>query len=131
MSYSFWLVDHHRLQSHSTLSYFAPTRVKQVFYLEDIARRPFHWKVVQDVNHKKYSNGDVIVVEDDYEVIHENNSSDLALSTSLNDLDFATLNIDGQSMRVEAPPDIILFYEDDDFIDDEDNVPHDLADSDD
>ncbi|GJZ41381.1 hypothetical protein Tco_0588267 [Tanacetum coccineum] len=78
-----------------------------------------------------FATGNCRWVEDDYEVIHENNSSDLALSTSLNDLDFATLNIDGQSMRVEAPPDIFLFYEDDDFINDEDYVPHDLADSDD
>ncbi|GJZ55581.1 hypothetical protein Tco_0610774, partial [Tanacetum coccineum] len=64
---------------------------------------------------------------DDHDVIHFNNSSDLALSTSLNDLDFATLNIDGQSTDVEAPPDIIDVYEDEDFINDEDNIPHDLA----
>nr|GEU50964.1 hypothetical protein [Tanacetum cinerariifolium] len=41
--------------------------------------------------------------------------------------DFGTLNIDGQSMDVEAPPYIIDVDEDKDFIDDEDNVPHDLA----
>nr|GEX05442.1 hypothetical protein [Tanacetum cinerariifolium] len=85
----------------------------------------------QDVNHKKFSNGGVIVVEDDHDVIHFDNSSDLALSTSLNDLDFTTLNIDGQSMDIDAPPDIINVDEDDDFIDDEDVLPHDLADSDD
>ncbi|GJS93019.1 hypothetical protein Tco_0799987 [Tanacetum coccineum] len=34
-------------------------------------------------------------------------------------------------MNVDAPPDIIDVDEDDDFIDDEDVVPHDLADSDD
>ncbi|GKA74062.1 hypothetical protein Tco_0780364, partial [Tanacetum coccineum] len=73
----------------------------------------------------------VIVVEDDHDVIHFNNSSDLALSTSLNDLDFATLNIDGQSTDVVAPPDIINADEDDDFIDDEEDIPHDFADSDD
>ncbi|GJU97340.1 DIE2/ALG10 family protein [Tanacetum coccineum] len=50
---------------------------------------------------------------------------------SLNDLDFTTLNIDGQSTDVEAPQDIIDVDEDDDFIDDEDDVPYDLADSDD
>ncbi|GJS25159.1 hypothetical protein Tco_0453791 [Tanacetum coccineum] len=96
-----------------------------------MAKRPPNWKVVQDVNHKKFLNGGVIVVEDDHGVIHFDNSSDLALSTSLNDLDFATLNIDGQSMDVDAPPYIINVDEDDDFIDDEDVVPHDLADSDD
>ncbi|GJT75674.1 hypothetical protein Tco_1042399 [Tanacetum coccineum] len=55
----------------------------------------------------------------------------LALSASLNDLDFATLNMDGQSTEVEAPPDIIVVDDDDNFIDDEDIVPHDLVDSDD
>ncbi|GKD50722.1 hypothetical protein Tco_1279698 [Tanacetum coccineum] len=89
------------------------------------------FRVVQDMNHKKFSNGGVIVVEDDHDVIHFNNSSDLTLSTSLNDLDFATLNIDGQSMDVDAPPDIIDVDEEDDFIDDEDVLPHDLADFDD
>ncbi|GJT57913.1 hypothetical protein Tco_0992967 [Tanacetum coccineum] len=59
-----------------------------------MARRPLHWKVAQDMNHKKFFNGGVIVVEDDHDIIHDNNSFDLALSTSLNDLDFETLNID-------------------------------------
>ncbi|GJW23376.1 hypothetical protein Tco_0033998, partial [Tanacetum coccineum] len=68
---------------------------------------------------------------DDHDVIHDNNSPDLTLSTSLNELDFATLNIDGQSTKVEAPPDIIVVEGDDDFIDDEDDISHDLADSDD
>nr|GEV92709.1 hypothetical protein [Tanacetum cinerariifolium] len=111
--------------------YILATQDKQVFYLEDMARRPLHWKVIQYVNHNKFSNGCVIVVEDDRDVIHFNNSSDLALSTSLNDLDFATLNIDGQSTNIKAPPDIIDVYEDVDFIDDEDGVPHDLSYSDD
>ncbi|GJY92939.1 hypothetical protein Tco_0508721 [Tanacetum coccineum] len=96
-----------------------------------MARRPPDWKVIQDVNHKKFSNGGVIVVEDDHDVIHFDNSSDHTLSTSLDYLDFMTLNIDGQSMDVDAPPDIIDVDEDDDLIDDEDTLPHDLADSDD
>ncbi|GJZ45056.1 reverse transcriptase domain-containing protein [Tanacetum coccineum] len=79
------------------------------------------------VNGVRLSNGCVIMVEDDHDVIHDNNSSDLALSTSLNDLDFVTLNIDGQSMDVETPPDIIGVDDDDDFINGEDEVPHDLA----
>ncbi|GJW93655.1 hypothetical protein Tco_0173327 [Tanacetum coccineum] len=50
----------------------------------------------------------------------------------LNDLDNATLHIDGQPTEVDAPPDIIdVVDEDDDIIDDEDPLPHDLADSDD
>ncbi|GJR45473.1 hypothetical protein Tco_1313576 [Tanacetum coccineum] len=95
-----------------------------------MARRPPGWKVVQDVNQKKFSTGGVIMVEDD-DVIHFKNSSDLALSTSLDDLDFVTLNIDGQSMDVDAPPNIIHVDKDDDSIDDKDTLPHDLADSDD
>ncbi|GJW71675.1 hypothetical protein Tco_0128592 [Tanacetum coccineum] len=56
----------------------------------------------------------------------------LALSTSLNDLEIAALHIDGQSIDVDAPPDIIdVVDEDDDIIDEEDPIPHDLADSDD
>ncbi|GJT39761.1 hypothetical protein Tco_0939626, partial [Tanacetum coccineum] len=73
---------------------------------------------------------DVIVVEEDHDVIHDNNSSYLAQSANLNDLDFATLNIDGQSTKVEAPPPIIPVDNADDFIDDEDDVPYDLSDSD-
>nr|GFD22089.1 hypothetical protein [Tanacetum cinerariifolium] len=95
--------------------YILTTQVKQVFYLEDMARRPPNWKVVQDVNHKKFSNRGVIMVEDDHDVIHFDNSSDLALSTSLSDLDFVTLNIDGQSMDVDAPPYIIDVDEDGDL----------------
>ncbi|GKA03846.1 reverse transcriptase domain-containing protein [Tanacetum coccineum] len=118
-------------ESFKDFQYILATQVKQVFYLENMARRPPNWKVFEDVNHKKFSNNGVIVVENDHDVIHFNNSSDLALSTSLNDLDFATLNIDGQSMDVYVPPDIIQVDEDGDFIDDEDIVPQDLADSDD
>ncbi|GJW71219.1 zinc finger, CCHC-type containing protein, partial [Tanacetum coccineum] len=109
--------------------YILVTQVKQVFYLEDKAKP--HWKVVEHVNHKKFSDGGVIVVEDDPDIIHFDNSSDLPLSTSLNDLDNATLHIDGQSTVVDAPPDIIdVPDEDDDIIGDEDALPHDLADSD-
>nr|GFC09344.1 hypothetical protein [Tanacetum cinerariifolium] len=75
-------------------------------------------------------NGGVIVVEDDPDVIHVDNSSDLALSTSLNDLEIAALHIDGQSIDVDAPPDIIdVVDEDDDIIDEGDPIPHDLVDS--
>ncbi|GKC60747.1 hypothetical protein Tco_1088345 [Tanacetum coccineum] len=69
--------------------------------------------------------------KDDPDVIYFDNSSDLELSTSLNDLDFTTLHIDGQSTDVDAPPHIIDVDEDDDIIDDEDALSHDLADSND
>nr|GEU59886.1 hypothetical protein [Tanacetum cinerariifolium] len=96
-----------------------------------MARRQPHWKVVKHVNHKKFSDGGVIMLEEDPDVIYFDNSSDLPLSTSLNDLDNATLHIDGQSTKVDAPPDIIDLDEDDDIIDDEDALLHNLADSDD
>ncbi|GKB83833.1 hypothetical protein Tco_0950728 [Tanacetum coccineum] len=50
-------------------------------------------------------------------------------SGGLNDLNFATLNTDGQSTKVEAPPPITHVDDDNDFIDDKDDVPHDLTDS--
>ncbi|GJX96473.1 S-adenosyl-L-methionine-dependent methyltransferases superfamily protein [Tanacetum coccineum] len=55
-------------------------------------------------------------------------SSDLALTTTLNDLEIATLHINGQSIDVDALQDIIDVDEDDDIINDEDVLPHDLAD---
>nr|GEU42340.1 hypothetical protein [Tanacetum cinerariifolium] len=71
-----------------------------------------------------------ILTKEEYpDVIHFDNSSDLPLSTSLNGLDNATLHIDGQSTKVDAPSDIIDLDEDDDIIDDEDALPLDLADS--
>nr|GEW36149.1 hypothetical protein [Tanacetum cinerariifolium] len=102
--------------------YILVTQFKQVFYLIDKAKP--YWRVVEHVNHKKFSDKGVIMVEDDPDIIHFDNSSDLPLSTSLNDLDNATLHIDGQSMEVDVPPDII------DVVNDEDALPHDLADSD-
>nr|GEV79037.1 hypothetical protein [Tanacetum cinerariifolium] len=117
-------------ESFKDVQYILATQVKQVFYLEDMVRRPPNWKVVKDVNHKKFSNEGVIMEEEDHDVIHFENSSDLTLSTSLNDLDFATLHIDGQSMDVDAPPDIIDVDEDDDIIDDEGALLHDIADFD-
>nr|GEY34816.1 SRP72 RNA-binding domain-containing protein [Tanacetum cinerariifolium] len=97
-----------------------------------MTRRPPGWKVVKHVSHKKFLNGGVIVVKDDPHVIHVDNSSDLVLSTSLNDLKIAALHIDGQSIDVDAPPDIIdVVDEDDGIIDEEDPIPHDLADFDD
>ncbi|GKA07437.1 hypothetical protein Tco_0686661 [Tanacetum coccineum] len=67
-------------------------------------------------------------------VLHNNPEIDTYRSQfkSLNDLDNATLHIDGQSTEVDAPPDIIdVVDQGDDITDDEDALPHDLADSDD
>nr|GEW89556.1 hypothetical protein [Tanacetum cinerariifolium] len=73
----------------------------------------------------------VIVVEDNTDIIHVDNSSDLALTTSLDDLKIMALHIDGQSIDVDAPPYIINVDENDDIIDDEDVLHHDLQHSDD
>ncbi|GJR16177.1 F-box domain containing protein [Tanacetum coccineum] len=113
--------------------YILATQVKQVFYLEDPAKP--NVKVVEHVNHKKFFNRGVIVVENEPDIIHLDNSSDLPPSTSGNDLDNVTfyidLHIDGESTEVDAPPDIIdVPGEEDDISDDEDSLPHDLADFD-
>ncbi|GJR50177.1 hypothetical protein Tco_1400698 [Tanacetum coccineum] len=57
-----------------------------------------------------------MVVEDDHDVIHDNNSSDLALFANLNDLDFRTLNIDDDIPYDLADSDneVIANYDDDD-----------------
>nr|GEZ48951.1 hypothetical protein [Tanacetum cinerariifolium] len=95
-------------------------------------RRPLGWKVVEQVSHKKFLNEGVIVVEYDPHVIHVDNSSDLTLSTSLNDMEITGLHIDGQSIDVDAPPDIIdVVDEDDDITDEEAPIPYDLVDFDD
>ncbi|GJT22249.1 hypothetical protein Tco_0892186 [Tanacetum coccineum] len=59
-----------------------------------------------------------MVVEDDHDVIHDNNSSDLALSANLNDLDFRTLNIDDDIPYDLADSDneVLANYDDDDEV---------------
>nr|GEW16989.1 hypothetical protein [Tanacetum cinerariifolium] len=90
------------------------------------------WLVIR-IDHQKLKKviWVVIVVEDNSDIIHVDNSSDLALTTSVNDLKIMALHIDGQSLDVYAPPDIIDVDKDDDIIDDEDVLPRDLANSDD
>ncbi|GKF93712.1 hypothetical protein Tco_0283412, partial [Tanacetum coccineum] len=62
----------------------------------------------------------VIVVENEPDIIHLDNSSDLPPSTSENDLDNVTfyidLHIDGESTEVDAPPNIIDVPGEDDDI---------------
>nr|GEX44597.1 hypothetical protein [Tanacetum cinerariifolium] len=77
----------------------------------DMARSQPHFKVVEDVNHKKFSNEGVIMVEEDSDVIHFDNSSDLPLSTSLNDLDNVTLHID------DSDDEDLVNIDDDDGVD--------------
>ncbi|GJR59047.1 hypothetical protein Tco_1501209 [Tanacetum coccineum] len=105
--------------------YILATHARQVFYLEDPARRPPHWKVVEDVHHRKIWHRDV--VEDEQDVIHDSNSSDVVLSAELGNLEYTILSTNDESTEVDALPDNEVA----DFIGDEDDVvPHVLEDDD-
>lgn len=106
------------------------TQATQVFYLDFPGKRG-NWKAVQDSYHRKIWNPDIIVVEDNQDVVHDNNSSHITLSAELDQLDYNIINIDVQPAEVEAPPPIITIVEDEDDIDFDDHVPHDLASDDD
>nr|GEZ11580.1 hypothetical protein [Tanacetum cinerariifolium] len=108
--------------------YILATHARQVFYLEDLARRPPHWKDVEDVHHRKIWHRDV--VEDNQDVIHDSKSSDVALSTNLGDLDYTSLSTNDESTKVDTSPDNEVPDEESaDFIGDEDDVvPHVLED---
>ncbi|GJV63144.1 hypothetical protein Tco_1473972 [Tanacetum coccineum] len=110
--------------------YILATHARQVFYLEDPARRPPHWKVVEDVHHRKIWHRDV--VEDEQDVIHDSNSSDVVLSAELGNLEYTILSTNDESTEVDAPPDNEVPDEESaDFIGDEDDVvPHVLEDDD-
>nr|GEY65176.1 hypothetical protein [Tanacetum cinerariifolium] len=73
------------------LTYIGCNKARQVFYLDDPARRPLQRKVVEDVNHTKKWHQDIIVVEDNEDVIHDNTSSNVALSADSDDLDFENI----------------------------------------
>ncbi|GKC16397.1 hypothetical protein Tco_1013179, partial [Tanacetum coccineum] len=99
-----------------------------VFYLEDLARRPLHWKVVEHVYHRD-------VVESDQDVIHGSGSSHVTLSVGLTCLEYTDLSINAQSTEVDAPPvndDNANANEDNaDFINNEDDVVAHVLDDDD
>lgn len=108
--------------------YILATQATQVFYLEDPARRPPHWKVVEDVHHRKIWHGDVV---DSYQdVIHGSSSSDVALSVGLTGFEYANLSVNDESAEVDAPPDVVA-EEDADFVTNEDNVVAHVLDDDD
>ena len=105
--------------------YILSTQATQVFYLEDPARRPPHWKVVEDVHHRKIWDRDV--VDSDQDVIHGSSSSDVALSVGLPGLESANLSVNHESTEVDAPPE----EEDADFVNNEDDVVAHVLDDDD
>ncbi|GKD20922.1 hypothetical protein Tco_1222625 [Tanacetum coccineum] len=100
----------------------------QVFYLEDLARQPRGWKVVEHVYHRD-------VAESDQDVIHGSSSSHVTLSVGLTNLEHTDLSINAQSTEVDAPPvndDNANANEDNaDFINNEDDVVAHVLDDDD
>ncbi|GJX87017.1 hypothetical protein Tco_0337791, partial [Tanacetum coccineum] len=77
--------------------YILATQVTQVFYLQDLARQPRGWKVVEHVYHRD-------VAESDQDVIHGSSSSHVTLSVGLTNLEHTDLSINAQSTEVDAPP---------------------------
>ncbi|GJU31109.1 reverse transcriptase domain-containing protein [Tanacetum coccineum] len=99
--------------------YILATQARQVFYLEDPSRS-HHWKVVQEVNHQNIWDKDVIV---DADVVHDSNSSDVALTANLDDLEYTRLSRPGPSTEVSFIPTSCV--NDDDFI--HDDVEYDVV----
>ncbi|GKC37635.1 hypothetical protein Tco_1050019, partial [Tanacetum coccineum] len=113
---------------HKNNQYILATQVTQVFYLEDLARQPRGWKVVEHVYHRD-------VAESDQDVIHGSSSSHVTLSVGLTNLEHTDLSINAQSTEVDAPPvndDNANANEDNaDFINNEDDVVAHVLDDDD
>ncbi|KAJ9546458.1 hypothetical protein OSB04_019001 [Centaurea solstitialis] len=90
--------------------YILATQAKQVFYLDDPSKSrqrgessQNYWKVVQEVNHRKIWDRDIVVEDDEDDVVHDSNSSDLSLCAELDHLTYTSLSI-GQSIEVEDIP---------------------------
>ncbi|GJU53170.1 gag-pol polyprotein [Tanacetum coccineum] len=77
--------------------YILATQATQVFYLQDLARQPRSWKVVEHVYHRD-------VAESDQDVIHGSSSSHVTLSVGLTCLEHTYLSINAQSTEVDVPP---------------------------
>ncbi|GJT00316.1 hypothetical protein Tco_0821485 [Tanacetum coccineum] len=122
---------HHILtdrEFHKNNQYILATQATQVFYLQDLARQPRGWKVVEHVYHRD-------VAESDQDVIHGSSSSHVTLSVGLTCLEHTDLSINAQSIEVDAPPvndDNANANEDNaDFINNEDDVVAHVLDDDD
>ena len=106
--------------------YILSTQATQVFYLDFPGKRG-NFKVVQDSYHRKIWNPDIIVVEDNQDVVHDSTSSHVTLSAELDQLNYITIDDQVEPTEVDAPPEPIINVDDDDDIDFDDHVPHDLA----
>ncbi|GJR90026.1 hypothetical protein Tco_0214037 [Tanacetum coccineum] len=81
---------------HKNNQYILATQVTQVFYLEDLARQPRGWKVVEHVYHRD-------VAESDQDVIHGSSSSNVTLSVELTNFEHTDLSINSESTEVDVP----------------------------
>nr|GEU40624.1 copia protein [Tanacetum cinerariifolium] len=90
--------------------------------------RTKHIDVSRDERHTTQNNV-ICLPGEDREMYYDQLEEILVFS--LNDMEITALHIDGQSIDVDAPLNIFDVDADDDIIDDEDVLPHDLADSDD
>ncbi|GJU70041.1 hypothetical protein Tco_1256300 [Tanacetum coccineum] len=91
---------HHILtdrEFHKNNQYILATQVTQVFYLQDLARQPRGWKVVEHVYHRD-------VAESDPDVIHGSSSSHVTLSVGLTNVEHTDLSTNDQATEVDAPP---------------------------
>ncbi|GKD73284.1 Myc-type, basic helix-loop-helix domain-containing protein, partial [Tanacetum coccineum] len=113
---------------HKNNQYILATQETQVFYLQDLARQPRGWKVVERVYHRD-------VAESDQDVIHDSSSSHVTLSIGLTCLEHTNLSINAQSTEVDAPSvndDNANANKDNaDFINNEDDVVAHVLDDDD
>ncbi|GKA85917.1 Myc-type, basic helix-loop-helix domain-containing protein [Tanacetum coccineum] len=74
---------------HKNNQYILATQATQVFYLQDLARQPRGWKVVEHVYHRD-------VAESDQDVIHGSSSSHVTLSVGLTCLEHTYLSINAR-----------------------------------
>lgn len=80
--------------------YILATQADQVFYLEEPSKAGQrvqsnrYWKVVQEVNHRKIWDRDIIAEDNQADIIHGSTSSDLSLSADLDNLTYNSLSRD-------------------------------------
>ncbi|GJX82224.1 hypothetical protein Tco_0331705 [Tanacetum coccineum] len=87
-----------RIFNKNNTKYILATQVTtKDFYLEDLARQPRGWKVVEHVYHRD-------VAESDQDVIHGSSSSNVTLSVELTNFEHTDLSINSESTEVDAPP---------------------------
>nr|XP_043619647.1 uncharacterized protein LOC122591444 [Erigeron canadensis] len=80
--------------------YILATQAEQVFYLNEPSKggqrgqSNNYWKVVQEVNHRKIRDRDIVMENNDNDIIHGNTWSDFSLSADLENLSYGGLSID-------------------------------------